>query len=841
MARTKMSSPDRKHPPRGEDPDWRQNGFQGGHSTSVQGGSSTTTDDSSARRYPAPAPAPRGGGTEGSFAGSSPSASAAPSRGADDGNGAGLRSFFKSRGLTSSERYPASAPSPARGPAGRTVAAGGRGRAGPFARFDPPGLCANNGRPHPRDRADQLRRETIGFDHPRPGGRVGQFDRQDGRISEQESRRGHDDRSSWDRRDSSWDRRGIGEYHRGCDQDMRSDRDYGRSHDRSSRTDRREFSEYSHALDRDDDRGRGDRRSGNSMPRKKRHRNGQACASAPAKNWESPSNQTNQASLAPLPAPALVPPPAPLQGEHADTDRLKRELDRINYEKEISRANSEKKMIELENMRIDLEKKKIEQQLIQMSSNCAMPVETAAASRTDVQPSAERYSDKSTSKHLMDARNCERIDSAAASGTAAQPSAGNDSDASAPRHVLDAGDCDFDGAEDDVPATRISSNGNKKCAQKNFTNPSDSSKRKSNHCGNEESTTSQQLRAQMDRSKKKALLKAFEKDLAMRKKKDTHIYSERDLKSSFTPNIIDHYLLATGEKKFLVEWDDGSKRRRKGSPNDDRLSPSWINQENFLFPALARKYLTKKLKSKGCKDKIELTGWIEDCEEQERCLQCVNTIPFSGDDVVVDDIEEDTEIDFCCYLCKCPWDHPLKRTIRQCGSESLSTYHRACCHGYQDKEEWKSFVSQMGKFNIGKGDTIEITHRHEPEHENGTEVERGTNSVTTVDGNNEMFHKCLQTRQKRHAVVVCINAGVGSGAVALKGLGIRVEKMIHVEADRVAQHVIRSIHDYSYGETQDNDEIKHVVGLYETVDDIAEAPEKFVEYNGPIGELPLYF
>jgi hypothetical protein len=52
--------------------------------------------------------------------------------------------------------------------------------------------------------------------------------------------------------------------------------------------------------------------------------------------------------------------------------------------------------------------------------------------------------------------------------------------------------------------------------------------------------------------------------------------------------------------------------------------------------------------------------------------------------------------------------------------------------------------------------------------------------VSIVDGYNEMFHKCLQTRHKWHAVVVCIIAGVGSVAVALKCLGIQVEKMIHV-------------------------------------------------------------
>jgi hypothetical protein len=90
----------------------------------------------------------------------------------------------------------------------------------------------------------------------------------------------------------------------------------------------------------------------------------------------------------------------------------------------------------------------------------------------------------------------------------------------------------------------------------------------------------------------------------------------------------------------------------------------------------------------------------------------------------------------------------------------------------------------MGKrVNTLEGGGTEITNCPELEHENGTKVNQGINSVSIVDGNNEMSHKCLQTRQKRHAVVVCIIAGVGSVAVALKCLGIRVEKMIHVKAD----------------------------------------------------------
>ena len=41
-------------------------------------------------------------------------------------------------------------------------------------------------------------------------------------------------------------------------------------------------------------------------------------------------------------------------------------------------------------------------------------------------------------------------------------------------------------------------------------------------------------------------------------------WTERDIMSSFAPNIVDHYVLLTGERKFLVKWDDRSKQGGKG-------------------------------------------------------------------------------------------------------------------------------------------------------------------------------------------------------------------------------------------------------------------------------------
>jgi hypothetical protein len=41
-------------------------------------------------------------------------------------------------------------------------------------------------------------------------------------------------------------------------------------------------------------------------------------------------------------------------------------------------------------------------------------------------------------------------------------------------------------------------------------------------------------------------------------------WTEQDIMSSFALNIVDHYVLPTGERKFLVKWDDRSKQGGKG-------------------------------------------------------------------------------------------------------------------------------------------------------------------------------------------------------------------------------------------------------------------------------------
>jgi len=316
----------------------------------------------------------------------------------------------------------------------------------------------------------------------------------------------------------------------------------------------------------------------------------------------------------------------------------------------------------------------------------------------------------------------------------------------------------------------------------------------------------------------------------------TYSVIEKDLMSSFTPEVIDHYLFVGGNGKFLVEW--SSTKGKKPVYDDENRCISWISHEDFLFPALARGYLSRKINSNPFDKEIEgLKLWKEDCEEWERCLNCLNTFDEQGNEN-----EAQLEIDFCCFLCKCPWDHPLKRVIRNC--PGALKYHRGCCHQYQNEDDFEAFVSPVGKAAScmfeeegeanGESDVDESdTNSPEAQYERLTEI-----PLTIIDGQCEQYlqnvESCANMGEKRDAIVLCINAGAGSAIVSLKHLGVKVAKVIHVESDRVAQHVIRSHHDYCYGEIDDDDQIEHIIGLYNTIGDIAEDPEKMVRKYGPI-------
>ncbi|KAL7552441.1 hypothetical protein ACHAWF_015678, partial [Thalassiosira exigua] len=338
-----------------------------------------------------------------------------------------------------------------------------------------------------------------------------------------------------------------------------------------------------------------------------------------------------------------------------------------------------------------------------------------------------------------------------------------------------------------------------------------------------------------DEQRKHKLLQAYEEDLAEANQK-MHKYTESDLLSSgFKPKIVDHLLVDGGVGKFLVKW------VRNKFNEDASCCRSWVSHDKFLFPSLAKNYISGVIRKRHFAYELDgLKKWKEDCEERARCLNCLNTF---GLDALDDGYASLMEVDFCCFLCNCPWDHPLKRTVRN--DMYGIKFHRPCCHGFQDKEDLESFMSPVGKVqeamieNAGKDDGDEEVLTETCNAGKGRAPKGGSEVDTFVEGNLQEYQKCLQDRsadstKKRDAVVLCVNAGIGSVAVALKCLNIKVATIIHVEADRVAQHVIRSSHDCCYGETKDDDGIVHVVGLYESLEDVAKDPAKMVQKFGVI-------
>lgn len=203
-----------------------------------------------------------------------------------------------------------------------------------------------------------------------------------------------------------------------------------------------------------------------------------------------------------------------------------------------------------------------------------------------------------------------------------------------------------------------------------------------------------------------------------------------------------------GDGRFLVKWIPTTHDKGKSGAYDNHCI-SWIRHEDFLFPVLARRYLSREVNSNVC-----IQVWIEDCKERERCLNCMNT--FDTDE---DEYNSHLELDFCCFLCKCPWDHPLKHTIRNC-AQGLK-FHRGCCHGYENVDAFESsFVSPIGKVQLelleqladendeNKGEEAKnnVTYAIDKKVAE-TSQNQSTSPVTAAtDGNCERFLQCLKIR-----------------------------------------------------------------------------------------------
>ena len=91
-----------------------------------------------------------------------------------------------------------------------------------------------------------------------------------------------------------------------------------------------------------------------------------------------------------------------------------------------------------------------------------------------------------------------------------------------------------------------------------------------------------------------------------------------------------------------------------------------------------------------------------------------------------------------------------------------------------------------------------------------------------------------ETKDRRNAVVLEVFAGVGTGSVVLKRLGIAVQKVIMIEFDKIAAHVYKSNHDINYNESlaKDHGGVEHVYDYERWEDFVNTDMEEFLRKHG---------
>lgn len=319
-------------------------------------------------------------------------------------------------------------------------------------------------------------------------------------------------------------------------------------------------------------------------------------------------------------------------------------------------------------------------------------------------------------------------------------------------------------------------------------------------------------------SRKRTKKKKAEEEVVVEQEEGNkdYVYSEKDLMTTYTPEIKDHSMAA---KKLLVQWNK-SDCSISGS-----LCRNWIGFDDFVFPGLAEDYFEKLIGSGGSKDNQKsLSDWRQFF--YNRAVE--ETLSSTIKDLNIEEGPDLEEIDFCCFMCRCKCtDDVMKRNLHNC--EAGRKFHRVCCHGYCNLEDLDGFSSAAGQALLGlipveEDDTeIEAVSLDEPIKSTAVRV---CNGKDCADLNNV----------RGVSVVLSINTGIGGVAVALKQLGMNTTRIIHVDDDPVIQHVIRYNHDLRYGETTVDDGIEHVIGLYNDLNELMVDPADIITRWGAIGE-----
>lgn len=235
-----------------------------------------------------------------------------------------------------------------------------------------------------------------------------------------------------------------------------------------------------------------------------------------------------------------------------------------------------------------------------------------------------------------------------------------------------------------------------------------------------------------------------------------------------------------------------------------------------------------------------------------------------GEEVITPD-----QIAFCCATCTCGVKTPIRDKNDLLYSEGVGLPHRKCCGtcGTQkDKNKkgiiWISALDKACKESIFISDPIRRSDtmmkkckksdlQSRAETADNLEIQYGNTAcnVTTMSQlkvcpdyvqasqkMEEIQNMYLKDSFDERFVVLDLYAGIGTGLVVLKRLGIHISKYIYVDQDKVARHVFRTNHDFTYycnGErkTIRDDGINYVF-KYEKFKDIYHDIDTFMEEHG---------
>jgi hypothetical protein len=291
------------------------------------------------------------------------------------------------------------------------------------------------------------------------------------------------------------------------------------------------------------------------------------------------------------------------------------------------------------------------------------------------------------------------------------------------------------------------------------------------------------------------------------------------------------------------------KRQRLDAPADDKVAEAVSTELNAI---MSEKLSHARENSSTLTTKVEASKRLN--VPTSKLSSSKNGIDYDSiedkkdgyndDDFSPRMIEEEL-LGFCCYTCRCPpnrddylpheKDGRVHRYIQSCED---GLYHRCCCHGISEVneiEDWATLyeaaIEQVGMVEPDHFSKVRsVTSR---EIYNAYEKAMRQESVLyNADGDAHPLDRLMThpsyledivkpferltkrvdsgTYPRRSAVVLDLFAGIGSGVLALKRLGIKISKIIHVEHDKIATHVYRWNHDPSYNTSLQEDGIEHV-------------------------------